>query len=112
MNMFLGLSAAAALMFSKSFFQSEKLDRFEFSVLVLYCTLGMSIMVSANTLLALYIGIENLRLHRLARICAYRRSHYNQWRNAWHHRRYDLLALRPCFQNFRRTVPYVDAGRL
>ena len=58
MNMFLGLSAAAALMFSKSFFQSEKLDRFEFSVLVLYCTLGMSIMVSANTLLALYIGIE------------------------------------------------------
>jgi len=45
-------------MFSKSFFQSEKLDRFEFSVLVLYCTLGMSIMVSANTLLALYIGIE------------------------------------------------------
>jgi len=58
MNLFLGLSAAAALMFSKSFFQTEKLDRFEFSVLVLYCTLGMSIMVSANTLLALYIGIE------------------------------------------------------
>jgi len=58
MNLFLGLSAAAALMFSKSFFQTEKLDRFEFSVLVLYCTLGMSIMVSSNTLLALYIGIE------------------------------------------------------
>jgi len=58
MNFFLGMSAAAALMFSKSFFQTEKLDRFEFSVLVLYCTLGMSIMVSANTLLALYIGIE------------------------------------------------------
>ena len=58
MNFFLGMSAAAALMFSKSFFQTEKLDRFEFSVLVLYCTLGMSIMVSSNTLLALYIGIE------------------------------------------------------
>ena len=58
MNLIIGLSAAAALALSKSFFQIEKLDRFEFSILVLYCTLGMSIMVSANTLLALYIGIE------------------------------------------------------
>jgi len=57
-NMFLGLSAAAALMFSKSFFQTEKLDRFEYSVLVLYAVLGMSIMASANSLLSLYIGIE------------------------------------------------------
>ena len=58
LNMFLGLSAAAALMFSKSFFQTEKLDRYEYSVLVLYAVLGMSIMVSANSLLSLYIGIE------------------------------------------------------
>ena len=58
LNLFLGLSAAAALMFSKSFFQTENLDRYEYSVLVLYSVLGMSIMVSANTLLALYIGIE------------------------------------------------------
>ena len=56
--MFLGLSAAAALMFSKSYFQTEKLDRYEYSVLVLYAVLGMSIMVSANSLLSLYIGIE------------------------------------------------------
>jgi len=58
MNLFIGLSAAAALMFSKSYFQSEKLDRFEYSVLVLYAVLGMSIMVSSNSLLSLYIGIE------------------------------------------------------
>jgi len=58
MNLIIGLSAAATLALSKSFFQIEKLDRFEFSILVLYCTLGMSIMVSSNTLLALYIGIE------------------------------------------------------
>ncbi len=57
-NMFMGLSAAAALMFSKSYFQTEKLDRYEYSVLVLYAVLGMSIMVSANSLLSLYIGIE------------------------------------------------------
>ena len=54
----IGLSAAAALLLSKHYFQSEKLDRYEFSVLTLYSVLGMSIMVSANNLLAMYIGIE------------------------------------------------------
>ena len=54
----IGLSAAAALLLSKHFFQSEKLDRYEFSVLTLYAVLGMSIMVSANNLLSMYIGIE------------------------------------------------------
>ncbi|MEP1230275.1 MAG: NADH-quinone oxidoreductase subunit NuoN [Litorimonas sp.] len=54
----IGLSAAAALMLTKDYFQSEKLDRFEFSVLTLYCVLGMSIMASANSLLSMYVGIE------------------------------------------------------
>jgi len=58
LKFFLGVSAAAALLFSKSFFQIEKLDRYEYSVLTLYAVLGMSIMVSANTLLSLYIGLE------------------------------------------------------
>ena len=53
-----GFSAAAALLLSKHYFQSEKLDRYEFSVLTLYSVLGMSIMVSANNLLSMYIGIE------------------------------------------------------
>lgn len=54
----IGLSAAAALMLTKDYFESEKLDRYEFSVLTLYCVLGMSIMASANSLLSMYIGIE------------------------------------------------------
>ena len=54
----IGLSAAAALLLTKDYFQSEKLDRFEFSVLTLYCVLGMSIMASANNLLSMYVGIE------------------------------------------------------
>jgi len=54
----IGLSAAAALLLTKDYFQSEKLDRFEFSVLTLYCVLGMSIMASANSLLSMYVGIE------------------------------------------------------
>jgi len=55
---FLGLSAAAALMFSRSFLSAPDLDKYEYAVLTLYAVLGMSIMVSANNLLTLYIGIE------------------------------------------------------
>jgi NADH-quinone oxidoreductase subunit N len=54
----IGFSAAAALLLSKHYFESERLDRYEFSVLTLYSVLGMSIMVSANNLLSMYIGIE------------------------------------------------------
>ena len=54
----IGLTAALALMFSRPYFKAEKLDRFEFSVLMVYAVLGMSIMVSANNLLALYLGLE------------------------------------------------------
>ncbi len=55
---FLGMAGAAALLLSKSYLETEKLDIFEFSVLLLYAVLGMGIMVSANSLLALYIGVE------------------------------------------------------
>ena len=57
-KLLLGFAAAAALLFSQSYFEKEKLERYEYSVLTLYAVLGMSIMVSSNSLLALYIGIE------------------------------------------------------
>lgn len=57
-KLIIGLTAALALLFMRPYFQAEKLDRFEFSVLMIYAVLGMSIMVSANNLLALYIGLE------------------------------------------------------
>ncbi|MEM9600882.1 MAG: NADH-quinone oxidoreductase subunit NuoN, partial [Pseudomonadota bacterium] len=47
-----------ALVFMRPYFKAEGLDRFEFSVLMIYAVLGMSIMVSANNLLSLYIGLE------------------------------------------------------
>ncbi len=57
-KLLIGFAAAAALLFSKSYFEAEKLERYEYSVLMLYSVLGMSIMVSSNSLLSLYIGIE------------------------------------------------------
>ncbi len=55
---FLGIAGAATLMFSQSYLVPEKLDHYEYSVLLLYAIVGMSIMVSSNNLLSLYIGIE------------------------------------------------------
>jgi len=55
---FLGLSGAAALLLAKDFLEQENLDHYEFSVLLLYSVLGMSIMASSNNMLALYIGVE------------------------------------------------------
>lgn len=55
---FLGIGAAFSLLMAGNYLVREKLDQYEFSVLTLYAVLGMSIMVSSNNLLALYIGIE------------------------------------------------------
>lgn len=55
---FLGVGAAFGLLLAGNYLGREKLDHYEFSVLTLYAVLGMSIMVSSNNLLALYIGVE------------------------------------------------------
>ena len=57
-KLIIGLGGALALIFTAPYFKAEGLDRFEFSLLMIYAVLGMSIMVSANNLLALYIGLE------------------------------------------------------
>jgi NADH-quinone oxidoreductase subunit N len=43
---------------SRSFFEREKVWRFEYPVLIVLATVGMMMMVSANDLIALYLGIE------------------------------------------------------
>jgi len=55
---FIGIAAAFGLLLAGNYLEREKLDHYEFSVLTLYAVLGMSIMVSSNNLLALYIGVE------------------------------------------------------
>ncbi|MDC9824613.1 NADH-quinone oxidoreductase subunit NuoN [Devosia sp. ZB163] len=51
-------AAAATVMISLSNSKEHGIDKFEYSVLVLLATLGMMIMVSANDLMSLYIGLE------------------------------------------------------
>lgn len=62
------LGAGASIIMSNSYLKLEKLEHFEFPVLILLSVLGMMIMISANNLIALYIGLEmqSLALYVLA----------------------------------------------
>ena len=51
-------AAGAALVVAPAFFEREGAMRVEYPVLVLFAVLGMSIMVSANDLITLYLGLE------------------------------------------------------
>jgi len=52
------IGSAFALVLSVSSATEEGLNKFEYTVLVLLATLGMMMMISANDLMSLYIGLE------------------------------------------------------
>lgn len=56
------LSVAICLLYGRSYLADRKLDRPEFYLLTLYVTLGMMVMVSANHMLTLYMGLEMMSL--------------------------------------------------
>jgi NADH-quinone oxidoreductase subunit N len=70
MKMLVVGGSLVTLAMSTEFARREKFDMFEFPVLVLLATLGMMLMVSANNLLALYMGLElqSLALYVVAAI--------------------------------------------
>ncbi len=64
------LGAALAILLSMGYLEREKVGRFEIPVLILFATLGMMLMVSADDLLMLYMGLEmqSLALYVIAAI--------------------------------------------
>lgn len=62
--------SAVALALSVSFMKRDGSQRFEYPVLILLATVGMMTMISANNLIALYMGLElqSLSLYVLAAI--------------------------------------------
>lgn len=64
------IGAILTLIMSVGFAKAEKFDKFEFPVLILLATLGMALMVSANDMIALYLGLElqSLALYVIAAI--------------------------------------------
>ncbi|MEW6436044.1 MAG: NADH-quinone oxidoreductase subunit NuoN [Pseudomonadota bacterium] len=56
------IGSIVTLLIAHNFLVREKINKFEFPVLVLLATLGMSILISANNLIALYLGLELMSL--------------------------------------------------
>ena len=52
------LGVAVCLVMTPGFFQKEGVNRFEYTVLALFATVGMLMMISANSLIALYVALE------------------------------------------------------
>jgi NADH-quinone oxidoreductase subunit N len=64
------LGAAGALLLAGQFLRDERIERYEYPLLVLISALGMCMMVSANSLLALFMALElqSLSIYVLAAI--------------------------------------------
>ena len=56
------LGAAASIALAVAFMRDERLERFEYPVLAVFASLGMGMMVSANSLLSLYMALERQSL--------------------------------------------------
>ncbi|NVK18149.1 MAG: NADH-quinone oxidoreductase subunit NuoN [Methylocystaceae bacterium] len=63
-------ASALTLLMSRDFFENANVTRFEYPILAVLATLGMMMMVSANDLIALYMGLElqSLSLYVMASI--------------------------------------------
>jgi len=64
------IGSISAIAMSIAFVRYEKFDRFEYPVLIVLSTLGMMMMISANDMIALYLGLElqSLSLYVIAAI--------------------------------------------
>jgi NADH-quinone oxidoreductase subunit N len=62
------VASALTLALSTSWFRNEKIDRPEYSTLIIFAVIGMMVMISASNLISLYLGIElqSLSLYILA----------------------------------------------
>ncbi len=66
------LAAGLSVVMSVTFIRRENMDRFEFPILIALAALGMIMMVSANSLIALYLGLE------LQSLCIYVIAAFNR----------------------------------
>lgn len=64
------VGSIVTLVMSVGFAKAEKFDKFEYPVLIMLATLGMMLMISADSMLSLYLGLElqSLALYVVAAI--------------------------------------------
>lgn len=74
LKLFIYLTSAAALLYSRDYLRQRNLFKGEYYVLSLLAVLGMMIMVSAHSLLSVYLGLELLSLSLYALVAVDRES--------------------------------------
>ena len=75
LKMFLYITVSVVLFYSRSYvIDREVMNKGEYYVLALFATLGMMVMISANHLLTLYLGLELLSLSLYAMVAMNRES--------------------------------------
>lgn len=68
------LAVAVTLIYSRGYLAARNLEKGEFYLLVLFATLGMMVMISANHFLTLYLGLELMSLSLYAMVAINRDS--------------------------------------
>ena len=66
-------TAALALLMSGGFLKTAQMERYEYPLLIVFAALGAGLMLSANDLMTLYVGIETLSLSSYV-LAAFRRD--------------------------------------
>ena len=56
------VGSIVTILMSGDFFRHAGVDKFEFPILIVLATLGMMMLISANGLIALYLGLELMSL--------------------------------------------------
>ncbi|MCB8820678.1 NADH-quinone oxidoreductase subunit NuoN [Microvirga rosea] len=56
------IASAGGVILSIDYMRREGINRFEYPILIILCTIGMLMVISANDLIALYLGLELLSL--------------------------------------------------
>jgi len=74
LKLLIDLGVMAILVYSRPYLAARGMFRGEFYALVLFATLGMMVMISANHLLTLYLGLELLTLSLYAMVALQRDS--------------------------------------
>lgn len=74
LKLFIYLTSAAALLYSRDYLRQRDLFKGEYYVLSLFSVLGMMVMVSAHSLLSVYLGLELLSLSLYALVATDRDS--------------------------------------
>lgn len=74
LKLLLYFSVAIVLLYSRGYMRDRRIESTEYYALVIYATLGMMVMITANHFLTLYVGLELLSLALYAMVALQRDS--------------------------------------